>query len=150
MIVTAPLVNWEDGILRCLHQILATHRKQTDDAQILQLYGDFEARAEQGTYRCYRDVLQSVVRQFAEHFKFVPTEREERSLPESMASWKPWPDTVNALQELQRRFRLAIISNVDDDLFASTRPQLEVKFNQVITAQQAQAYKPSLKIFNWH
>jgi 2-haloacid dehalogenase len=36
---------------------------------------------------------------------------------------------------------------VDDDLFAGTRPQLGVAFDEVITAQQAQAYKPSLKIF---
>jgi len=142
------LINWEDGILRCLHHILAAHRKKADDTQVLQLYGDFEAHAEHGTYRCYRDVLQSVVKQFGGHFKFAPTELEAQSLPESVASWKPWPDTVSALQDLQRRFRLAIISNVDDDLFASTRPQLGVTLDQVITAQQAQAYKPSLKIFN--
>jgi 2-haloacid dehalogenase len=36
---------------------------------------------------------------------------------------------------------------VDDDLFADTRPQLGVEFDQIITAQQAGAYKPSLKIF---
>ena len=59
----------------------------------------------------------------------------------------PWPDTVAALRQLKTRFRLAILSNVDDDLFALTRPKLEVDFDNVITAQQAQAYKPSLKIF---
>jgi len=36
---------------------------------------------------------------------------------------------------------------VDDDLFAATKPQLGVEFDQIITAQQAGAYKPSLKIF---
>jgi 2-haloacid dehalogenase len=36
---------------------------------------------------------------------------------------------------------------VDDDLFATTAPQLEVEFDEVITAQQAKAYKPSMKIF---
>jgi 2-haloacid dehalogenase len=70
-----------------------------------------------------------------------------RSLPDSLPAWKPWPDTVAALRELKTRFRLAILSNVDDDLFAHTRPQLEVDFDEVITAQQAQAYKPSLKLF---
>jgi 2-haloacid dehalogenase len=59
----------------------------------------------------------------------------------------PWPDTVAALRQLKSRFRLAILSNVDDDLFALTRTKLEVDFDDVITAQQAQAYKPSLKIF---
>jgi 2-haloacid dehalogenase len=51
------------------------------------------------------------------------------------------------LCKLHKRYRLAIISNVDDDLFAATRPKLEVKFDHVVTAQQARAYKPSLKIF---
>ena len=141
------LINWEDGILRCLHRILAAYGKDADDATILQLYGDFEARAEQGKYRCYRDVLQSVVKQFGEQLGFAPTDHETRSLPESLPNWKPWPDTVSALRELQQRFRLAIVSNVDDDLFAATLPQLGVKFDPIITAQQAGAYKPSLKIF---
>jgi 2-haloacid dehalogenase len=141
------LINWEEGILRCLHRILATHGKDVDDATILQLYGDFEACAEQGAYRCYREVLQSVVRRFGEQLGFTPTDQEANSLPESLGEWKPWPDTVLALRELKSRFRLAIVSNVDDDLFASTKPQLEVEFDQIITAQQAGAYKPSLKIF---
>lgn len=141
------LINWEDGILLCLHRILAAHGKDTDDATILQLYGDLEARAEQGEYRPYREVLQSVVEQFGERLGFTPTEQEMSLLTDSLRLWKPWPDTVSALRELRRRFRLAIVSNVDDDLFAATRPQLEVEFDQVITAQQARAYKPSLKIF---
>jgi 2-haloacid dehalogenase len=141
------LINWEDGILGCIHRILAAHEKDMDDATMLQLYGDFEAQTEQGEYRRYRDVLHSVVRQFGKHLGFAPTDAEIRSLPESLAGWKPWPDTVAALTELQTRFRLAIISNVDDDLFAATRPQLGVEFDRVITAQQAGAYKPSLKMF---
>jgi 2-haloacid dehalogenase len=141
------LINWEDGILGCLRRVLAEHGKDPDNATILRLYGDFEAAAEQGDYRRYRDVLHSVVRQFGAHFEFPPSDQEVRSLPESLPNWTPWPDTVDALGELRNRFRLAIISNVDDDLFAATRPQLGTEFHDVITAQQAQAYKPSLKIF---
>jgi 2-haloacid dehalogenase len=141
------LINWEDGILHCLHRILAAHGKDTGDATLLQLYGDFEARAERGEYRPYREVLDSVVEQFGEQLGFVPTGPEISSLPESLPLWKPWPDTVSALRELKNRFRLAIVSNVDDDLFAATQPHLGVEFDQVITAQQARAYKPSLKIF---
>jgi 2-haloacid dehalogenase len=141
------LINWEEGILSCLRTVLTAHCKHIDDATILRLYGDFEASAEQGEYRSYREVLESVVRRFGEHFGFTPTDRECHSLPDSLKDWKPWPDTVEALHKLLGRFRLAIISNVDDDLFATTRPKLEVEFSQVITAQQARAYKPSLKIF---
>jgi len=54
---------------------------------------------------------------------------------------------VSALQELQKSYRLAIISNIDNDLFASTGPRLGVEFAAVITAEQARSYKPSTNNF---
>jgi 2-haloacid dehalogenase len=143
------LIDWETGLLSALHRILSAHGKKIDDATLLELYGNFEQLSEQGVFHPYREVLQSVVRQFGDELGFVPTAEEVRSLPDSLALWRPWPDTVAALRQLKSRYRLAILSNVDDDLFAATRPQLEVEFNEVITAQQAQAYKPSLKIFEF-
>jgi 2-haloacid dehalogenase len=50
---------------------------------------------------------------------------------------------VAALQQLATRFRLAVISNVDDDLFAGSARLLQVPFAHVITAQQVRSYKPS-------
>jgi len=141
------LIDWEAGILAALRRILSAHGKNIDDATLLKLYGDFEQRSEQGAFRPYREVLESVVRQFGHELRFTPTIDEVRSLPNSLSAWQPWPDTVAALRQLKTRFRLAILSNVDDDLFALTRPKLEVDFDEVITAQQAQAYKPSLKLF---
>jgi 2-haloacid dehalogenase len=141
------LIDWEAGILSALRRVLSAHQKQIDDATLLKLYGDFEQRSEQGAFRPYREVLESVVRQFGDELRFTPTLEEERSLPASLSTWQPWPDTVAALRRLKTRYRLAILSNVDDDLFALTRPKLEVEFDEVITAQQAQAYKPSLKLF---
>jgi len=135
--------------LSALHRILSAHGKKIDDATLLELYGNFEQLSEQGVFHPYREVLQSVVRQFGDELGFVPTAEEVRSLPDSLALWRSWPDTVAALRQLKSRYRLAILSNVDDDLFAATRPQLEVEFDEVITAQQAQAYKPSLKIFEF-
>jgi 2-haloacid dehalogenase len=141
------LINWEAGILLALHRLLSAHGKKIDDATILKLYGDFEQRSEEGAFRAYREVLESVVRQFATEFRFTPSAEEVRSLPDSLPTWRPWPDTVHALRQLKTRFRLAILSNVDDDLFAGTRPQLGVDCDEVITAQQARAYKPSPKLF---
>jgi 2-haloacid dehalogenase len=141
------LINWEAGLLSAFHRILAVHGKKIDDATLLKLYGDFELHSEQGEFHPYRQVLESVVRRFGAELGFSPTVEQARSLPDSLPTWKPWPDTVAALRQLKDRFRLAILSNVDDDLFAATRPQLGVEFDEVITAQQAKAYKPSLKLF---
>jgi 2-haloacid dehalogenase len=141
------LIDWETGIFGALRPILAAHGKTVFDAALLELFSELEAQAEQGEFRPYREVLQSVVRGFGEHLGFAPSESEVRSLPESLANWLPFPDTVPSLRRLKSRYRLVITSNVDDDLFAATARRLEIQFDDVITAQQARAYKPSLAVF---
>ena len=142
------LIDWESGIFSALRPILAVHGKAIPDAQLLEMYGELEAQAEQKEFRCYRDVLQLVVDGFGKQLGFQPTEQEKRSLPESLKSWLPFADSVRALERLKSRFKLAIISNVDDDLFAASAERLKVKFDHVTTAQQARCYKPGMGIFN--
>jgi 2-haloacid dehalogenase len=141
------LIDWESGILPTLRAMLANHGKSLPDADILGLYGEFEAGAESGPYQSYRNVLQSVVREFADRFHFQASDAEIRSLHESVPAWLPFPDTVPALRELKKRYRLVVISNIDDALFAKTRRRLDVEFDGVITAEQAKSYKPSLNNF---
>src|SRR3974377_521909 len=141
------LINWEAGLLTALHAILTAHSKKMDDATLLELYGDFEQQAEQPPFQPYREVLGSVVRQLGAELGVSPPVDQIRSLAESLPTWKPRPDTVVALHQLKTRFRLAILSNTDDNLFERTRLQLEVAFDEVVTAQQAEAYKPSLRLF---
>ena len=146
------LIDWESGILPTLRTVLANHGlanhgQSLSDAGILELYGEFEAQAESGPYQSYRDVLQSVVRAFADRFHFEASSAEIRSLHESVRAWPPFPDTVPALRELQKRYQLVVISNIDDDLFAETRKHLDVEFDGVITAEQARSYKPSINNF---
>ena len=141
------LIDWESGIFGALRPILAAHKKTLSDSALLKLYSELEATAEGREFRPYREILQSVVYGFGKRLEFTPSPAELASLPDSLATWQPFPDTVAALRKLKSRYQLAIISNVDDDLFANTAKKLEVKFDHVITAQQARAYKPSLKIF---
>src|SRR5215469_6050973 len=141
------LIDWETGILSTLHRVLGGHGQSHPDAELLQLYGDFEAAAQQGKYQEYGEVLRSVARAFGKHFSFRPTTKDTEALPDSLPMWKPWPDTVLALRKLQTRYKLAVISNIDDDLFQATRPQLPIDFQSVTTAQQARCYKPDLEIF---
>jgi 2-haloacid dehalogenase len=69
---------------------------------------------------------------------------EGRAFADSIATWKPFPDTVTALEKLrQHGLRLGIISNIDDDILTGTVKLLGVDFDLTMTAQQARAYKPS-------
>jgi 2-haloacid dehalogenase len=141
------LIDWESRILPVLRTVLAKHGQSLPDAALLELYGEFEAEAESGPYQSYRNVLQSVMRAFAGRLHFEASSAEIRSLHESVHAWPPFPDTVAALRELQKRYKLVVISNIDDDLFAQTRKHLDVEFDGVITAEQARSYKPSLNNF---
>jgi 2-haloacid dehalogenase len=141
------LIDWESGILPVLRTVLGNHGQSLSDAAILELYGEFEAEAESGPYQSYRDVLQAVVRAFANRFHFEASSAQIRSLHESVHTWPPFRDTVRALRELQKSYKLAVISNIDDNLFAETRRHLGVEFNAVVTAQQARSYKPSINNF---
>jgi 2-haloacid dehalogenase len=117
------------------------------DSQLLELYGDFEAQGEEPPFRSYQEVLAGVVLAFGRRLGFTPSREEQASLAASLKNWKPWPDTVAALHQLKGKFKLAILSNIDDDLFTSTGGKLEVPFEDVITAQQARCYKPCLDLF---
>ena len=141
------LIDWEAGIFSALRPILAAHGKTVADSELLRLYSELESDAERGDFHPYREVLQSVVRGLGKRLAFSPSEAEVHSLAESLPNWLPFPDTVAALRRLKARYQLAVVSNVDDDLFASTARRLEIPFDYVITAQQAGAYKPSLPMF---
>lgn len=141
------LIDWETGLLGALRPVLRAHGSKLRDEQILSLYAELEPPA-QNPYRLYREVLEEVVRGFGKRLGFQASEAEVRSLPDSLKNWQPFPDTVAALRKLEVGYRLAIISNTDDALFAGTAPHLQVKFDQVITAEQARAYKPSFAPFH--
>ena len=96
------LIDWETGIFSALRPILATHGKNVSDRVLLETYAELEAQAERGEFRNYRDVLQSVVQGFGERLGFKPTAQEIHSLPESVAQWRPFSDTVAALRKLKR------------------------------------------------
>jgi 2-haloacid dehalogenase len=141
------MIDWESGIFSALRPVLARHEKSTSDAALLELYSELELQAEQGDYQRYRDVLQSVMRGFGQRLGFTPTDDEVCSLPESLAKWQPFPDTVDALRKLKGQYQIAVMSNIDDDLFATSAPKLGVAFDHLITAQRAGCYKPCMRIF---
>lgn len=141
------LVDWESGIVKALRPILAAHGKKLGEAEIVAMYSPIERELEKPPHRSYREVLRGVVREMGRKLGFAPSEVEAESLPESVGIWLPFPDTVPALRALSARYKLAIISNIDDDMIAQTARRLEVPFEWIVTAQQAGSYKPSRRNF---
>lgn len=149
------LIDWETGILNALRPVLTVHQRPLPDREILEMYAELETLAEQGAYMPYAKVLEEVVNGFGQRLGFTPDEHEECVLEDSIKDWPPFPDTVAALRKLATRYKLCVISNIDDDLFAESEYHLtggaaadgSVRFEHVITAQQCGSYKPSLNNF---
>lgn len=141
------LIDWETGAIEALRPLLARHGAALSDDEIIELFQSLDATLCQPPYKPYRSVLAGVVEGFGRHFGFSVGPADRDALAASIPSWKPFPDTVPALRALGKRCRLAIISNIDDDLFAVSARQLQVSFDAVVTAEQSRCYKPRPAIF---
>lgn len=141
------LIDWETGIWQALQPTLAGHGVSLAQDEALELYGELEAAAERGEYREYKAVLRQVLAGLGARLGFTPSEAELATFSQSVKDWPAFPDSARALGALKTKYQLAIISNIDDDLFAYSAQRLQVPFDWVITARQARSYKPSLNNF---
>lgn len=141
------LIDWENGMLAALRPMFSRSGNAVPDAQLLEHYGDAEAELEAGPYLPYREVLSRSVQQMGRRLGVEISTEQGAAFARTLPQWDPFPDTVPALQRMSKKFRLGIISNVDDDLFAMTRKKLDATFDFVVTAQQVQSYKPAHRNF---
>ena len=137
------LIDWESGIWAALEPILVAHGVRIGREQALVAYGVLESEIEHGEYVNYKTILRLVLDGFGKRLGFTPTPAELEAFSLSVRDWPAFPDSPAALQALGKKYKLAIVSNVDDDLFAYSAQKLGVTFDWVITAQQVQSYKPA-------
>ena len=138
------LIDWERGIGDAFEAAAGADGVAIDGVAMLAAYHEIEPAVQSERYRSYRDVLALTARRIAEQFGWPLAAGREAFLPESLPRWPPFADTNGALRRLaEAGYRLAILSNVDDDLLAGTRRHLTVDFDFVITAQQVRSYKPA-------
>jgi 2-haloacid dehalogenase len=141
------LIDWESGILDAIRPVLARYGVERNDREILETYADLEAKKETGAYVPYRRVLEGVMTELSRDWRFEASADELNCISESIKDWRPFPDTVGALRTIRRTRKLAVISNIDDALFEASARRLATPFDWVVTAQQAEAYKPSPRTF---
>ncbi len=120
-----------------------------DAGRLLAAYHQAELEGEAGPgWRPYREVLTAGLARAAD--------REQIALPPGgeEAFVRAWPDmpvfgdarpALTALRE--QGWRLAFLTNCDDDLFATTRTRLPAPFDEWVTAQEVHSYKPDLAHF---
>jgi 2-haloacid dehalogenase len=99
-------------------------------------------------WRPYRGVLTTGLALAAEREQVALAAGDEETLVRAWADMQIFPDAGPALAALRDRgWRLAFLTNCDEDLSASTRAQLPVPFDLWVTAEEVHSYKPDLAHF---
>ncbi|MEG4516231.1 MULTISPECIES: HAD family hydrolase [unclassified Microcoleus] len=147
------LIDGERGILAALKHFRSNREIYFMYDGILELFADFEfpLKKHNDNYIKSRNILQGIVKKLEQEIKFQPTETASRTeincLLDSLKNWQPFPDPVAALTALNQKYKLAVISYIDDDLFAGTTQQLKVEFDWLIAGEKVRSYKPPTRNF---
>jgi 2-haloacid dehalogenase len=146
------LIQWDEGLLAAVERILSKQAATTvNAATFVHTYDKHEHRLEQAApHKSFRAVAGEGLRLAMEELSLAYAPNDIDILTSGISKMRPFPEVVLALGALKAKgFRLCIISNTDDDIIAGNIEQLGGHIDRVITAQQAQAYKPSRVIFEY-
>jgi 2-haloacid dehalogenase len=98
-------------------------------------------------YRSYRKICELSLAETFAHFEAPGDCRLIDRYFEAFPRFFLYDDVVRTLDQLSARYRLAVVSNIDDDLLALT--PLKRNFDLVCTAQRAKGYKPDGTLFRY-
>ncbi|MBI2819496.1 MAG: haloacid dehalogenase type II [Acidobacteria bacterium] len=139
------LIDWQSGVRRAFREL--AHASEDETGEMFEAWERIQWEKIRGPYTPYEEILWSSFRQTVEEFGYWSPAYAGEAFIESLARWQPFADVNPALRRLSVRHRLAIISNVDRHLLGGTIRQFQVRFDALITAEDARAYKPTPAIF---
>jgi 2-haloacid dehalogenase len=149
------LIDWKESVLSILESFFRDSPLSFSREELFGAFLEADRKMVSSAYLPYREVLAQVIERMAENLRFSLDPASRYLLSDRFIEWKPFPDTVRSLKRLKENFQLAILSNVDDELFSISNKLLEVDFDFIVTAQQTGSYKPdhrnfqrALKVFN--
>ena len=144
------LVDWEGGAGSFLYDLsLRARARELVPGRVLrERWEAIQFELIQGEYRRYKDVLAESLQTFCEERGWAYDESDGKALVRAIRSWQPHPDTRPALERARAAgLRLVIVSNTDRDIIEHTLRQLDVPFDDAVTAEDCGAYKPSDTVF---
>lgn len=146
------LIQWDEGLQNAVSAILASkHAVAIDPRAFIAVYDRHEHALEQmPPHRSFREVAGEGLRIALDEFNLHADDNDIRMLTERISAMPPFPEVVGTLRALKEAgYKLCIVSNTDDDVIAGNVAQLGGYIDRVITAQQAGAYKPKRRLFDY-
>ncbi|KAJ1311202.1 hypothetical protein OPQ81_009703 [Rhizoctonia solani] len=151
--VYGTLIDWESGVVDGLEPLLvrSSETSKWTRREKLDAFEEVEAELQrQHPGMIYSDILANTHNRLAAKLGIETTPELDQAFGQSIRNWTPFPDTCAALAKLSKYYKLAVLSNVDNETFKHTIKRLESeggKFSQVVTAQDVGSYKPDERNF---
>ena len=117
--------------------------------RFVQVFSAYRLDEVMGDWKPYVDVLRSALERACKFCGVEYRDDEGRKFYEAVPTWGPHPDVPAALARVAKEYPLVILSNASDDQIHFNVAKLGAPFHKVYTAQQAQAYKPRLRAFEY-
>src|SRR5262249_35485921 len=95
----------------------------------------------------YREICTTSLAEAFEHYGLRGNPRLIERYFDAFAEFELYPDVEPVLTSLSRSARIAVVSNIDNDLLAQTR--LPKMIGLVCTAEKARGYKPDGALFRY-
>jgi 2-haloacid dehalogenase len=144
------LVDWEGGIGSFLYDkaLRARDADLVPGRELRERWEAIQFELVRGEYRRYKDILAESLRLLCEERGWQYDDSDGKAIVRAIRSWQPFPDTRPALERARAAgLQLVIVSNTDRDILEHTLRQLEVPFDDFVTAEDVGAYKPSERVF---
>jgi 2-haloacid dehalogenase len=144
------LVDWESGMIEALKPLTNKSSGNLTRDEILEAHARHESSQQiQTPAKLYRDVLATVYRRLSEEWRVATNWSDCVAYGRSIRNWPVFADTVASLKYLKQHYKLAILSNVDNESFSFSNERLGVDFNAVYTAEDCGSYKPAARNFEY-
>ena len=145
------LIDWETGIWNAFQRIvLLNNRIDLSKEKVLSHFAELEEAQQTNTpSMLYPEVLYNVHQKFAKRNNLQSNEGLDKEFGNSVPYWPAFADSADALRKLKTKFKLIILSNVNDAGFADSSRRLGVEFDAIYTAEQIGSYKPNPANFEY-
>jgi 2-haloacid dehalogenase len=131
-----------DAFARILKSAAAPH---VDVTAFWEAWEERNIAAYRGPYRPYKQICRESLAATFAAFGIDGNPDAIACYFEAFAGFELYDDVAATLERLSRHFKLAVVSNIDDDLLAAT--PLKRTFDLVATAERARGYKPDGTLF---
>jgi 2-haloalkanoic acid dehalogenase type II len=144
------LIDWESGMIEGLKPLTERVGRSLSRNAILEAHARHESSQQKWTpAKRYRDLLPIVYKRLAEEWGVIVTQEECTAYGQSVKNWPAFEDSAEALRYLKQHYKLAILSNVDNESFSFSNRKLGVDFDAIYTAEDIGSYKPSDRNFEY-